>query len=108
MLRRAQPLHKLTSLGGLDGSIMFWVFLLAVFGSIAVYVNRDRHRELIPHVVATISIVQMFFIFLMVIHNNPFETFLADALGTAAASARCSRISTWRSIRHRCMSASSA
>jgi cytochrome c-type biogenesis protein CcmF len=77
----AQPLfYKLTSYwGGLDGSIMFWVFLLAVFGSIAVHVNRDRHRELIPYVVATISIVQMFFIFLMVIHNNPFETFLADA-----------------------------
>ncbi|MGH9329405.1 MAG: cytochrome c biogenesis protein CcsA, partial [Vicinamibacterales bacterium] len=77
----AQPLfYKLTSYwGGLDGSIMFWVFLLAAFGSIAVYVNRDRHRELIPYVVATISIVQMFFIFLMVIHNNPFETFLAGA-----------------------------
>jgi cytochrome c-type biogenesis protein CcmF len=77
----AQPLfYKLTSYwGGLDGSIMFWVFLLAVFGSIAVYTNRERHRELIPYVVATISLVQMFFLFLMVIHNNPFETFLAEA-----------------------------
>ena len=27
---------------------MFWVFLLSVFGTIAVYVNRERHRELIP------------------------------------------------------------
>src|SRR5207248_4984725 len=36
-----QPLfYKLTSYwGGLDGSIMFWVFLLSIFGSIAVYVN---------------------------------------------------------------------
>src|SRR5262245_14909802 len=34
----AQPLfYKLTSYwGGLDGSIMFWVFLLSVFGAIAV------------------------------------------------------------------------
>jgi cytochrome c-type biogenesis protein CcmF len=55
---------------------MFWVFLLAIFGSIAVYVNRDRHRELIPYVVAVISIVQMFFLFLMVVHKNPFTTFL--------------------------------
>src|SRR5262245_24549069 len=31
--------YKLTSYwGGLDGSIMFWVSLLAVFGSVAVYV----------------------------------------------------------------------
>src|SRR5580658_9086580 len=56
-----QPLfYKVTSYwGGLDGSIMFWVFLLSVFGSVAVYVNRERERELIPYVVATISTVQM-------------------------------------------------
>src|SRR6185312_10596180 len=62
-----QPLfYKITSYwGGLDGSIMFWVFLLSVFGAIAVYVNREQHRELIPYVVATISTVQMFFLYLM-------------------------------------------
>src|SRR5436189_2214397 len=76
-----QPLfYKITSYwGGLDGSIMFWVFLLAVFGSIAVHVNRERHRELIPYVVATISTVEMFFLYLMVVHKNPFTTFLTQA-----------------------------
>src|SRR4030088_3255078 len=76
-----QPfLYKLTSYwGGLDGSIMFWVFLLSIFGSLAVFVNRERHRELIPYVVATISVVQMFFLFLMVAHKNPFTTFLTAA-----------------------------
>jgi cytochrome c-type biogenesis protein CcmF len=75
-----QPLfYKITSYwGGLDGSIMFWVFLLSVFGSIAVYVNRERHRELIPYVVSIIAVVQMFFLFLMIIHKNPFETFLTQ------------------------------
>src|SRR6185295_5875028 len=75
-----QPLfYKITSYwGGLDGSIMFWVFLLSVFGSLAVYVNRERHRELIPYVVATISVVNMFFLFLMVIHKNPFTTYLTQ------------------------------
>src|ERR671930_17677 len=75
-----QPLfYKLTSYwGGLDGSIMFWVFLLACFGALAVYVNRERHRELIPYVVATISGVQMFFVYLMVVHKNPFTTFLTN------------------------------
>ncbi len=73
-----QPLfYKITSYwGGLDGSIMFWVFLLSVFGAIAVYVNREAHRELIPYVVATISTVEMFFLYLMVVHKNPFTTFL--------------------------------
>jgi cytochrome c-type biogenesis protein CcmF len=75
----AQPIfYKLASYwGGLDGSIMFWATLLACFGSVAVIVNRERHRLLMPYVVATISTVEMFFIFLMVMHNNPFETYLA-------------------------------
>src|SRR5687768_332301 len=60
--------------GGLEGSLLFWVFLLSVFGALAVYKNRDRHRELIPYVVATIAVTEMFFIFLMIIHNNPFAT----------------------------------
>jgi cytochrome c-type biogenesis protein CcmF len=76
----AQPMfYKLASYwGGLDGSVMFWVTLLASFGSAAVYVNRQRNRELIPWVVATVSVVQMFFLFLMVVHNNPFNTFLTE------------------------------
>ena len=78
---RAQPLfYKITSYwGGLDGSIMFWVALLSILSSIAVYVNRERHRELIPYVVAVISTVQMFFLFLMVVHKNPFMTSLGPA-----------------------------
>jgi len=76
----SQPLFfKLTSYwGGLDGSIMFWVTLLSLFGSVAVYINRERYRILIPWVVAVISVVEMFFLFLMVIHNNPFDTFLTQ------------------------------
>ena len=75
---RIQPLfYKITAYwGGLDGSIMFWVFLLSIFGSIAVHVNRIQYRELIPYVVATIAGVQMFFLYLMVVHNSPFTTFL--------------------------------
>src|SRR6188508_2786041 len=73
-----QPLfYKITSYwGGLDGSIMFWVFLLSIFGAIAVAVNRDRYRELVPYVVAVICSVQMFFLFLMLVHNNPFGTYI--------------------------------
>jgi cytochrome c-type biogenesis protein CcmF len=75
----AQPLgYKIASYwGGLDGSIMFWVFLLSVFGAVAVYTNRERQRELIPWVVVTIAVTEMFFILLMVVHNNPFSTWVA-------------------------------
>jgi cytochrome c-type biogenesis protein CcmF len=76
-----QPLfYKITSYwGGLDGSIMFWVFLLSVFGASAVAINRERHRELMPYVVAVIAIVEAFFLFLMIVHRNPFDTFLTAA-----------------------------
>ncbi len=64
---------------------MFWVSLLSIFGSVAIYTNRDRHRELIPYVVSVIAATEMFFIFLMIIHKNPFSTFLttppADGAG---------------------------
>jgi cytochrome c-type biogenesis protein CcmF len=71
--------YKLASYwGGLDGSIMFWVTLLAIFSSVAVYLNRERHRELIPYVVTVVSVVQMFFLFLMIVHNNPFNTFITE------------------------------
>jgi cytochrome c-type biogenesis protein CcmF len=77
----AQPLaYKIAAYwGGLDGSILFWAFLLGIFGTIAVHINRERHRELIPYVVAVVAVTEMFFVFLMVVHNNPFSTFLADA-----------------------------
>ncbi len=76
-----QPLfYKITSYwGGLDGSVMFWVFLLSLFGTLAVKVNRERHRELIPYVVAVIAVVEMFFLFLMVVHNNPFDRYLTES-----------------------------
>ncbi len=75
-----QPMfYKLTSYwGGLDGSILFWVFLLSIFGSLAVRLNRESHRELIPYVVAVISLVEMFFLLLMVVHNDPFSTYLTQ------------------------------
>ena len=76
-----QPLfYKLTSYwGGLDGSIMFWVFLLSVFGAIAVHSNRERQRELIPYVVAVIAAVQLFFLFVMIVLKDPFTVYLAES-----------------------------
>jgi cytochrome c-type biogenesis protein CcmE len=37
------------------------------------------HRELIPYVVAIIATVEMFFLLLMVVHNNPFDTYLTES-----------------------------
>ena len=71
--------YKLTAYwGGLDGSILWWAFLLSVFSAIAIYTNRNRHRELLPYATAVMMTVAVFFLALIVFHKNPFETHLVD------------------------------
>jgi cytochrome c-type biogenesis protein CcmF len=69
--------YKLTAYwGGLDGSLMFWVFMLSLFSGVALYVNRNRHRDMIGYVIATIMGVALFFLALLLYSKNPFTTFL--------------------------------
>ncbi|HET6613004.1 MAG TPA: heme lyase CcmF/NrfE family subunit [Kofleriaceae bacterium] len=71
--------YKITAYwGGLDGSLMFWVFVLAAFASIAVKTNRRRHADMIGYVVATVMVVELFFLALLIYDKNPFATFLTD------------------------------
>ncbi len=82
----ASPLfYQITAYwGGLDGSILWWVFLLSVFSAIAVYSNRNRHRELLPYVVTVLMVIADFFLYVIifhkniVFHKNPFDTYLTD------------------------------
>ncbi len=69
--------YKVTSFwGGLDGSLLFWVFVLSLFSTVAILVNHRRHRDMIGFVVATIMVVQVFFLSLLIFTKNPFTTFL--------------------------------
>src|SRR5439155_23524942 len=69
--------YKVTAFwGGLDGSLLFWVLVLALFSTIAILVNRMRHRDMIGFVVATSMCVQVFFLSLLIFTKNPFATFL--------------------------------
>lgn len=71
---------KLTSYwGGLDGSMMFWAWLLSIFSTVAISRNRERHRELIPWVTAILMGIQAFFVSLVVFYKRPFDTFLNEA-----------------------------
>src|SRR5262245_60684756 len=64
--------------GGLDGSILWWVFLLSVFSAIAIYTNRHRQKEILPYAVATMMTIADFFLFVIVFHKNPFDTYLTS------------------------------
>lgn len=71
--------YKLTSYwGGLDGSMMFWAWLLSIFSTVAIARNRERHRELMPWVTAILMGIQAFFVSLVVFYKRPFDTFLNE------------------------------
>lgn len=76
----AMPLfYKITSFwGGLDGSMLFWVLLHTLFASLALHANRERHRELIPHAAAVLSVITAFFAGLLLFIKDPFALFLLD------------------------------
>ena len=72
-------IYKITSFwGGLDGSLLFWVLVLAIFSTVAILFNHKRHREMIGYVVATIMVVQLFFLALLLFTKNPFSTYLTQ------------------------------
>ncbi len=76
----AMPLfYKITSFwGGLDGSLLFWVLLLSLFSAVAVRANRQRHRDMIAHVIVVLAVINLFFIGLLIFLKNPFEPYLLD------------------------------
>ena len=76
----AMPLfYKITAFwGGLDGSLLFWVLLHTLFASLAVRANRERHRPLIPHVVAVLSTITAFFAALLLFIKDPFAPYILD------------------------------
>jgi cytochrome c-type biogenesis protein CcmF len=72
-------IYKLTSFwGGLEGSIVWWALLLALFSSIAIFLNRERHKELLPYVIATLYTVLAFFLLLIIFMKRPFDLYLTE------------------------------
>lgn len=59
--------------GGMEGSMLFWVFLLTTLSSIALWQNRERNRQLMPFVTTTVMVVAAFFLGMLVFVTPPFE-----------------------------------
>jgi cytochrome c-type biogenesis protein CcmF len=59
--------------GGQKGSLLFWSFMLTTFTTIVQLQNRERNRELMPWVTATLMVVTTFFLCLVTFITNPFE-----------------------------------
>jgi cytochrome c-type biogenesis protein CcmF len=71
---RSTPLfYTVISLwSSLDGSILFWGWLLAGYTVAVVHIYRNRYRELMPAVTGTLLAVNVFFWLLLAWPANPF------------------------------------
>ncbi len=65
--------------GGQDGSLLWWLTLLAIFVSVCVRWMRGRYRVLQPVVIATLMVIVGFFVVLMLFAANPFQVTVAGA-----------------------------
>ncbi|MDA1080429.1 MAG: heme lyase CcmF/NrfE family subunit [Gemmatimonadetes bacterium] len=72
---RATPLfYTVISLwGALEGSILFWAWVLALYSAIVVYTNRNRPGNLVPYAASALLIIALFFHILLVGPANPFH-----------------------------------
>ena len=65
---------------GQEGSLLFWTWLLSIYGGLAVFLNRNKNRQLMPWVVSFIMGVGVFFTGLTTFVANPFNKLsLAEA-----------------------------
>jgi len=66
--------------GGQKGSLLFWTLMLTTFTGIVEIQNRERNRELMPWVTATLMTVTTFFLALVTFIADPFERLPVPAL----------------------------
>jgi len=60
--------------GGMEGSLLFWALVLVVLSSLVLWQNRNRNRELMPWVTATLMTITAFFALMLVFLTPPFAT----------------------------------
>ena len=80
--RTTQPtIYKLTALwGGMNGSLLFWCALLAIFSALAITMNRRNNLKILPFTSFILLLTLAFFLFLLNFKTNPFEP-LKDSAG---------------------------
>ena len=71
---RSMPaMYKVAALwGGQAGSLLLWVWILAIYAAVVVLQNRHRNRELMPGVTGTLMAIVFFFVSMLQFVSNPF------------------------------------
>ena len=72
-------IYKISALwAGQSGSLLFWLFILSIFSTITIIQNQNKHHQLMPWVIISLTITQMFFLILTNYVTNPFKPTEAD------------------------------
>ncbi|MGI8915732.1 MAG: cytochrome c biogenesis protein CcsA, partial [Chloroflexota bacterium] len=58
--------------GGQAGSLLFRTWMLTIFTGAAVLVQRQRERSLLALMLATLAVVEVFFLLVVLVSSNPF------------------------------------
>ena len=67
-------MYKISALwAGQSGSLLFWLFILSIFSVIVILQNQAKHHKLMPWIIISISVVQIFFLVLTNFITNPFK-----------------------------------
>jgi len=76
-------IYKISALwAGQSGSLLFWLFILSIYSTITIIQNQSKHHGLMPWVIISLAIIQMFFLVLTNFVTNPFMPTEADFLVT--------------------------
>ena len=77
---RELPLfYKLAALwGGQKGSLLFWSWILTMFGALTAFRNRQYAGKLVPYTLGIIAVTAAFFIVVNKFAANPFERLVAE------------------------------
>lgn len=72
---RAMPtMYLLAALwGGQEGSMMLWLWILTAYSALVVMQNRQRNRELMPYVGATLMTTALLFLTMLIFSEDPFQ-----------------------------------
>jgi len=57
---------------GQAGSLLFWVFVLSIYSTVVILQNQRKRSDMMPHVIAVLVGVQLFFLFMVNFSTNPF------------------------------------
>jgi cytochrome c-type biogenesis protein CcmF len=72
--RELPALYKWTALwGGMEGSLLFWVWILCLYSTFVVLQGKRGVERLMPYAVSTLMVIALFFLGVIQFLENPFE-----------------------------------